>query len=139
MDVVLFQNVGTYKTWIPSDFWTKQMGSDGYFKGDIGKHASDKMTVCISAMNDELIAITKELTEAFRKSHTVDWEELARAGMRRMVKRLIVRRGGTMPKRITPDMIVVNPDIEPEVHRIKGYSNLLIWITFQSRMFWRRI
>ena len=90
MDVVLFQNVGTYKTWIPSDFWTKQMGSDGYFKGDIGKHASDKMTVCISAMNDELIAITKELTEAFRKSHTVDWEELARAGMRRMVKRLIV-------------------------------------------------
>ena len=41
--------------------------------------------------NDELIAITKELTEALRKSRTVDWEkkESARAGMRRMVKRLL--------------------------------------------------
>lgn len=41
--------------------------------------------------NDELIAITKELTEALRQSRTVDWEkkESARAGMRRMVKRLL--------------------------------------------------
>ena len=41
--------------------------------------------------NDELIAITKELTEALRKSRTVDWEkkESARAGMRKMVKRLL--------------------------------------------------
>jgi len=41
--------------------------------------------------NDELVAITKELTEALRKSRTVDWEkkESARAGMRRMVKRLL--------------------------------------------------
>ena len=41
--------------------------------------------------NEELIAITKELTEALRKSRTVDWEkkESARAGMRRMVKRLL--------------------------------------------------
>ncbi len=41
--------------------------------------------------NDQLIAITKELTEELRKSRTVDWEkkESARAGMRRMVKRLL--------------------------------------------------
>ena len=41
--------------------------------------------------NEELIAITKELTDALRQSRTVDWEkkESARAGMRRMVKRLL--------------------------------------------------
>lgn len=41
--------------------------------------------------NDQLIAITKELTEALRQSRTVDWEkkDSARAGMRRMVKRLL--------------------------------------------------
>ena len=41
--------------------------------------------------NDELIAITKELTEELRKSRTVDWDkkESARAGMRRMIKRLL--------------------------------------------------
>ncbi len=40
---------------------------------------------------DQLIAITRELTEQLRKSRTVDWEkkESARAGMRRMVKRLL--------------------------------------------------
>lgn len=41
--------------------------------------------------NEELIAITKELTEVLRKNRTVDWQkkESARAGMRRMVKRLL--------------------------------------------------
>ena len=41
--------------------------------------------------NDELIAITRELTEKLRSSRTVDWQrkESARAGMRRMVKRLL--------------------------------------------------
>ena len=41
--------------------------------------------------NEELIALTKELTEMLRTSRTVDWEkkESARAGMRRMVKRLL--------------------------------------------------
>ncbi len=41
--------------------------------------------------NDQLVAITKELTESLRQSRTVDWEkkESARAGMRRMVKRLL--------------------------------------------------
>jgi len=41
--------------------------------------------------NDELVAMTKELTEMFRKSRTIDWQkkESARAGMRRMVKKLL--------------------------------------------------
>ena len=41
--------------------------------------------------NDELIAITKELTEALRKNKTVDWQkrESARAKMRMMIKKLL--------------------------------------------------
>lgn len=41
--------------------------------------------------NDELIAITRELTEMLRKNRTIDWQnkEFARANMRRMVKRLL--------------------------------------------------
>ena len=41
--------------------------------------------------NEQLIAITRELTRQLRKSRTIDWEkkESARAGMRRMVKRLL--------------------------------------------------
>lgn len=41
--------------------------------------------------NDELIAITKELTDLLRKSRTIDWQkkETARAGMRKMIKRLL--------------------------------------------------
>lgn len=41
--------------------------------------------------NEQLVGITKELTEQLRKSRTIDWEkkESARAGMRRMIKRLL--------------------------------------------------
>lgn len=41
--------------------------------------------------NEELIAITKELTDMLRKNRTIDWQkkESARAGMRRLVKRLL--------------------------------------------------
>jgi len=41
--------------------------------------------------NDELVAITKELTDLLRKNRTIDWQkkETARAGMRIMVKRLL--------------------------------------------------
>lgn len=41
--------------------------------------------------NDELIALTRELTEMFRKNRTIDWQkkETARAHMRKMVKRLL--------------------------------------------------
>ena len=41
--------------------------------------------------NDELIAITKELTEALRKNQSIDWQkrDSARAKMRMMIKRLL--------------------------------------------------
>ncbi len=41
--------------------------------------------------HDELIAITKELSDLLRKNRTIDWQkkESARAGMRRLVKRLL--------------------------------------------------
>lgn len=41
--------------------------------------------------NDELIAITKELTETLRKNQTIDWQkrESARAKMRMLIKKLI--------------------------------------------------
>ena len=41
--------------------------------------------------NEELIAITKELTDMLRKNRTIDWQkkETARANMRSMVKRLL--------------------------------------------------
>ena len=41
--------------------------------------------------NEQLVAITLELTDALRKNKTIDWnmKESARAGMRRIVKRLL--------------------------------------------------
>ena len=41
--------------------------------------------------NDELVALTRELTDTLRKNRTIDWQkkETARAGMRKMVKRLL--------------------------------------------------
>jgi type I restriction enzyme R subunit len=41
--------------------------------------------------NDQLVSMTRELTEMLRKSRTIDWEkkETARASMRKMVKRLL--------------------------------------------------
>ena len=41
--------------------------------------------------NEELIAITKELTEALRKNRSIDWQkrDSARAKMRMMIKRLL--------------------------------------------------
>lgn len=41
--------------------------------------------------NKELVELTRELTEMLRKNRTIDWQkkETARAGMRKMVKRLL--------------------------------------------------
>ena len=41
--------------------------------------------------NSELVAMTQELTDMLRKNRTIDWQkkESARAGMRRMVKKLL--------------------------------------------------
>ena len=43
--------------------------------------------------NEELVALTKELTDALRKNRTIDWEKRddARAKMRMMVKKLLKR------------------------------------------------
>ena len=41
--------------------------------------------------NEELVAMTRELADMLRKNRTIDWQkkEFARAGMRRMVKKLL--------------------------------------------------
>jgi len=41
--------------------------------------------------NDQLVALARELTDLLRRSRTVDWQkkESARAGMRRMIRRLL--------------------------------------------------
>jgi type I restriction enzyme R subunit len=41
--------------------------------------------------NDVLVKMTRELTEMLRKNRTIDWQkkESARAGMRRMIKKLL--------------------------------------------------
>ena len=41
--------------------------------------------------NETLIALTRELTDMLRRNCTIDWQkkETARAGMRKMVKRLL--------------------------------------------------
>lgn len=41
--------------------------------------------------NEELVAMTHELTDILRKNRTIDWQkkESTRAGMRRMVKKLL--------------------------------------------------
>ena len=43
--------------------------------------------------NDQLIEMTRELTDLLRKNRTIDWQkkESARAGMRKLVKRLLKR------------------------------------------------
>ena len=43
--------------------------------------------------NDELVAMTRELADMLRRSRTIDWQkkESARAGMRRMVKKLLAK------------------------------------------------
>ena len=43
--------------------------------------------------NDQLVALTKDLTDMLRKNRTIDWNrrEAERANMRRLVKRLLKR------------------------------------------------
>lgn len=45
--------------------------------------------------NDQLVSITRELTETLQRSATIDWQkkESARAGMRRAIKRLLNKYG----------------------------------------------
>ena len=82
--------------------------------------------------NDELIAITKELTEALRKNRTVDWQkrDSARAKMRMMIKRLLKKH--KYPPEGMDDAVATvmlqcelwtdNNDME---HRVVNYSEVL--------------
>ena len=82
--------------------------------------------------NDELIAITRELTEALRKNRTIDWQkrDSARAKMRMMIKRLLKKH--KYPPEGMDDVVVTvmlqcelwtdNNDME---HRVVNYSEVL--------------
>lgn len=82
--------------------------------------------------NDELIAITKELTETLRKNLSVDWQkrDSARAKMRMMIKRLLKKH--KYPPEGMDDAVATvmlqcelwtdNNDME---HRVVNYSEVL--------------
>ena len=56
-------------------------------------HGKDEIYISIKDFyeNEELIAITKELTEKLRKNRTIDWQkrDSARAKMRMMIRKLL--------------------------------------------------
>ena len=82
--------------------------------------------------NDELIAITRELTEALRKNRTIDWQkrDSARAKMRMMIKRLLKKH--KYPPEGMDDAVATvmlqcelwtdNNDME---HRVVNYAEVL--------------
>ena len=82
--------------------------------------------------NDELIAITKELTDALRKNRSIDWQkrDSARAKMRMMIKRLLKKH--KYPPEGMDDAVATvmlqcelwtdNNDME---HRVVNYSEVL--------------
>lgn len=82
--------------------------------------------------NDELIAITKELTDALRKNRSIDWKkrDSARAKMRMMIKRLLKKH--KYPPEGMDDAVATvmlqcelwtdNNDME---HRVVNYSEVL--------------
>ena len=82
--------------------------------------------------NDELITITKELTDALRKNRSIDWKkrDSARAKMRMMIKRLLKKH--KYPPEGMDDAVATvmlqcelwtdNNDME---HRVVNYSEVL--------------
>ena len=85
--------------------------------------------------NDELVAMTRELTETLRKNRTIDWQhkESARAGMRKMVKRLL-KKYHYPPEEAEHALDIVLKQceewsddddysvVEPEAHVVKMYA-----------------
>lgn len=63
--------------------------------------------------NDQLVAISRELTDAMRRNATIDWQkkESARAGMRRAIKRLL-RKYKYPPAGVTDAMETVMAQCE---------------------------
>ena len=71
--------------------------------------------------NEQLVEMTKELTEALRKNRTIDWQkkESARAGMRKLIKRLLKKYNYPPEEEINAMDIVLKQceqwaDVEPE-------------------------
>jgi len=73
--------------------------------------------------NDELVAITKELTEMLRQNRTIDWhrKESARAKMRIMVKRLL-QKHEYPPKGMESAIITVLAQCEKWVDEENEYD-----------------
>ena len=71
--------------------------------------------------NEQLVEMTKELTEALRKNRTIDWQkkESARAGMRKLIKRLLKKYNYPPEEELNAMDIVLKQceqwaDVEPE-------------------------
>ena len=85
--------------------------------------------------NDELIAITKELTEALRKNSTIDWQkrDSARAKMRMMIKRLLKRHkyppegmdDAVQTVMLQCELWTDNNDMEEQQSRVMSYADAL--------------
>ena len=85
--------------------------------------------------NDELVALTKELTEALKKNKTVDWQkrDAARAKMRMMIKKLL-KKYKYPPEGMEDALETVmmqcelwtdNNDMDSYVERMDSYSNAI--------------
>lgn len=77
--------------------------------------------------NEQLVEMTKELTEMLRKNRTIDWQkkESARAGMRRLVKRLL-KKYKYPPEESENAMEVVLKQCEEWTDNTSETSNSLI-------------
>lgn len=77
--------------------------------------------------NEQLVEMTKELTEMLRKNRTIDWQkkESARAGMRRLVKRLL-KKYKYPPEESEDAMEVVLKQCEEWTDNTSETSNSLI-------------
>ena len=71
--------------------------------------------------NEQLVEMTKELTEALRKNRTIDWQkkESARAGMRKLIKRLLKKYNYPPEEELNAMDIVLKQceqwaDVEPD-------------------------
>ena len=83
--------------------------------------------------NEQLIGITKELTESLRVSRTVDWEkkQSARAGMRKMIKRLLKKYdyppdGMEDAINIVIEQCEMWVDNEDFINRMSAYANKIL-------------
>ncbi len=79
--------------------------------------------------NEQLVAMTKELTDALRKNRTIDWQkkESARAGMRRMIKRLL-------KKYKYPPEEAENA-LETVIHQCEQWTEMILMNTLSMKVY----